>query len=203
MQYRADSLGLSGSVTTIFRDLIHEHLGLMYEPHQFDQVADRLAPLVLARGLGSFMDYYYVLKYAVGRRRVAQGHGRARRPGDLFLAGDRSAPRRRDVGRARARQCAEGQTLAAVERAVRHGRGTAHPGDVAHRSGLVRPRSHRAPGERCQPARDRTRAEGAVHPAILSQSPARPAGEVLRASTRVTGASILLSSSACRTTSST
>src|SRR5688572_17652604 len=63
MQYRADSLGLSGSVTTIFRDLIHEHLGLMYEPHQFDQVADRLAPLVLARGLGSFMDYYYVLKY--------------------------------------------------------------------------------------------------------------------------------------------
>jgi len=63
MQYRADSLGLSGSVTTLFRDLIHEHLGLMYEPHQFDQVADRLAPLVLARGVESFMDYYYVLKY--------------------------------------------------------------------------------------------------------------------------------------------
>ena len=64
MQYRADSLGLSGSITTIFRDLIHERLGLMYEPHQFDQVADRLAPLVLERGVGSFMDYYYALKYA-------------------------------------------------------------------------------------------------------------------------------------------
>jgi chemotaxis protein methyltransferase CheR len=63
MQYRADSLGLSGSITTIFRDLIHEHLGLMYEAHQFDQVADRLAPLVVARGVGSFMDYYYLLKY--------------------------------------------------------------------------------------------------------------------------------------------
>ena len=64
MQYRADSLGLSGSVTTLIRDLVHEQLGLMYEPHQFDQVADRLAPLIVARGLGSFMDYYYLLKYS-------------------------------------------------------------------------------------------------------------------------------------------
>jgi chemotaxis protein methyltransferase CheR len=37
---------------------------LFYESHQFDQVADRLAPLVLARGLTSFMDYYYLLKYS-------------------------------------------------------------------------------------------------------------------------------------------
>jgi chemotaxis protein methyltransferase CheR len=64
MQYRSESLGLSGSVTTIFRDLIHEQLGLQYEPHQFDQVADRLAPLLVARGLHSFMDYYYRLKYS-------------------------------------------------------------------------------------------------------------------------------------------
>src|SRR5215510_10649680 len=64
MPYRAESLGLSGSVTAILRDLIHERLGLMYEPHQFDQVADRLAPRVVARGLGSFMDYYYLLKYS-------------------------------------------------------------------------------------------------------------------------------------------
>lgn len=64
MQYSADALGLSGSVTTLLRDLIHEKLGLMYEPHQLDQVADRLAPLVVARGLGSFLDYYYLLKYS-------------------------------------------------------------------------------------------------------------------------------------------
>jgi chemotaxis protein methyltransferase CheR len=64
VQYRAESLGLSGSVTTLFRDLIHEQLGLMYGPHQFDQVADRIAPLVVARGLASFMDYYYLLKYS-------------------------------------------------------------------------------------------------------------------------------------------
>jgi chemotaxis protein methyltransferase CheR len=67
MQYRADSLGLSGTVSSILRDLIHEELGLMYEPHQFDQLADRLAPLVVARGLGSYMDYYYLLKYSADR----------------------------------------------------------------------------------------------------------------------------------------
>jgi len=64
MQYRADSLGLSGGVTPVFRDMIHQRLGLFYDPEQFDLVADRLAPLVVARGMGSFMDYYYFLKYA-------------------------------------------------------------------------------------------------------------------------------------------
>ena len=64
MQYRADSLGLTDTVTTILRDLVHERLGLMYEPRQFDQLADRLSRLVVERGLTSFMDYYYVLKYS-------------------------------------------------------------------------------------------------------------------------------------------
>jgi chemotaxis protein methyltransferase CheR len=63
MQYRLDSLGLSGTVTTLLRDLIHERLGLFYDTAQFDQLADRLAPLVAARGLQSFMDFYYALKY--------------------------------------------------------------------------------------------------------------------------------------------
>jgi chemotaxis protein methyltransferase CheR len=64
MQFRAESLGLAGHVTTIMRELVHERLGLFFEPAQFDQVADRLAPLVVARGLGSFLDYYYLLKYS-------------------------------------------------------------------------------------------------------------------------------------------
>ena len=64
VEFRAESLGLSGGVTAVLRDAIHERLGLTYEPSQFDQLADRLAPLVIARGLGSFMDYYYVLKYS-------------------------------------------------------------------------------------------------------------------------------------------
>lgn len=64
MQFYAESLGLAGHVTTILRELVHERLGLFYEASQFDLLADRLAPLVIRRGLTSFMDYYYVLKYS-------------------------------------------------------------------------------------------------------------------------------------------
>jgi chemotaxis protein methyltransferase CheR len=64
VQYRADSLGLAGQVTEIFRELVHDRLGLFYDAGQFDQLADRLAPLVVARGMTSFMDYYYLLKYS-------------------------------------------------------------------------------------------------------------------------------------------
>jgi len=64
MQFRAESLGLAGQVTTIVRELIHERLGLFYDAGHSDQLADRLAPLVVARGFDSFMDYYYLLKYS-------------------------------------------------------------------------------------------------------------------------------------------
>ena len=66
MQFRADALGLSGGVTTILRDVIHDRLGLFYDHAQFDQIADRLAPLVIAQGFSSFLDYYYFLKYSAG-----------------------------------------------------------------------------------------------------------------------------------------
>jgi chemotaxis protein methyltransferase CheR len=61
---RAESLGLVGSVTTILRDVVHDRLGLYYDANQLELLADRLAPLVVARGLSSFMDYYYLLKYS-------------------------------------------------------------------------------------------------------------------------------------------
>ena len=64
MQYRVDSLGLSGGVTQVLRDVIHQRLGLVYDTSQFDHLADRLAPLIVARGMSSFMDYYYFLKYS-------------------------------------------------------------------------------------------------------------------------------------------
>src|SRR6185312_13535168 len=64
MAFQADALGIPGPITTLLRDLIHERLGLFYQAGQFDQLGDRLAPLVVARGLGSFMEYYYLLKYA-------------------------------------------------------------------------------------------------------------------------------------------
>jgi len=64
VDFSAESLRLAGSVTAIFCDLIHERLGLSYDASQFRQVGDRLAPLIIERGFGSFMDFYYALKYS-------------------------------------------------------------------------------------------------------------------------------------------
>jgi chemotaxis protein methyltransferase CheR len=63
MQFDADSLGISSASTRLLRDLIHEKLGLFFEDSRFDQLADRLAPLLVQRGFGSLLDYYYLLKY--------------------------------------------------------------------------------------------------------------------------------------------
>jgi len=59
----ADSLGLSSASARLLRDLIHEKLGLYFDESRFTQLADRLAPLVVRRGFGSLLDYYYLLKY--------------------------------------------------------------------------------------------------------------------------------------------
>jgi chemotaxis protein methyltransferase CheR len=63
MQFDADSLGISSASTRLLRDLIHEKLGLFFEDSRFDQLADRLAPLLVHRGFRSLLDYYYLLKY--------------------------------------------------------------------------------------------------------------------------------------------
>ena len=60
---QADSLGLSSSALPLLRDLIHERMGVFYENGRCDTLRDRLAPLVVERGFGSFLDYYYLLKY--------------------------------------------------------------------------------------------------------------------------------------------
>ena len=63
MGFDADSLGLQRGAVTLVRDLVHEKTGLYYDEPRIDTMADRLAPLVTARGFASFLDYYYLLKY--------------------------------------------------------------------------------------------------------------------------------------------
>lgn len=60
---QADSLGLSSSALPLLRDLIHERMGVFFDNGRYDSLRDRLAPLVVDRGFGSFLDYYYLLKY--------------------------------------------------------------------------------------------------------------------------------------------
>jgi len=61
--FDADSLGLQRGAITLVRDLVHERTGLYYDEGRIGGMADRLAPLVTAKGFGSFLDYYYLLKY--------------------------------------------------------------------------------------------------------------------------------------------
>jgi chemotaxis protein methyltransferase CheR len=63
MTFFAESLGLSGSAFMLLRDLIHERTGLFYDNGKSDLLSDKLSPLVVERGFGSFLDYYYLLKY--------------------------------------------------------------------------------------------------------------------------------------------
>jgi chemotaxis protein methyltransferase CheR len=44
----------------ILGDLIQERTGLLYENSRTDLLIDRLTPLVVERGLESFLDYYYL-----------------------------------------------------------------------------------------------------------------------------------------------
>lgn len=63
MSLHSDGLGLQGGAITLIRDLVHERTGLFYDEGRLDMFADRLAPLVTARGFAAFLDYYYLLKY--------------------------------------------------------------------------------------------------------------------------------------------
>lgn len=57
---------LSTSVFVILRDLIHERLGVYFDAGKRTILADKLAPQVGLRGLRTFLDYYYLLKYGPG-----------------------------------------------------------------------------------------------------------------------------------------
>lgn len=63
MSLYSQTLSLPPSAFTILRDLIHERTGLYYDESHRDLLADKLSPRVIALGFGSFLDYYYLLKY--------------------------------------------------------------------------------------------------------------------------------------------
>jgi chemotaxis protein methyltransferase CheR len=63
MRFAADTLGIPNSAFVILRDLIHERTGMFFDNGKRDLLANKLAPRVVERGLPSFLDYYYLLKY--------------------------------------------------------------------------------------------------------------------------------------------
>ncbi len=63
MRFYSESLGLPDNAFALLRDLIAEKTGIFYENGKRDILGDKLSPLVLEKGLSSFLDYYYYLKY--------------------------------------------------------------------------------------------------------------------------------------------
>ncbi len=60
-----ERISLSDNIFILLRDLIHERTGVYYDISKQDILADRLAPRLFEKGLDSFLDYYYLLKYDV------------------------------------------------------------------------------------------------------------------------------------------
>lgn len=63
MRLFPEPIRLSDNVFLLLRDLIHERTGVNYEYAKRDILADKLLPRISERGLDSFLDYYYLLKY--------------------------------------------------------------------------------------------------------------------------------------------
>lgn len=57
------NLPLDDRVFALLGNLIHERTGIIFENGNQDLLADKLSPLAVNRGFGSFLDYYYLLKY--------------------------------------------------------------------------------------------------------------------------------------------
>jgi chemotaxis protein methyltransferase CheR len=63
MGFNSDISKLRTGAESLLRDLIHEEVGLYFDDAKIDLMSDKLAPLIIARGFESFLDYYYLLKY--------------------------------------------------------------------------------------------------------------------------------------------
>jgi chemotaxis protein methyltransferase CheR len=59
----ADVLGFSESAFTLLRDLIAQRTGVYFSNDKRDLLADKIADLLAARGMTSYLDFYYLLRY--------------------------------------------------------------------------------------------------------------------------------------------
>jgi len=60
---RSHNLALPEGTTSLMQTLINERTGMHFDNGKRDILMDKLSPLVIERGFGSYLDYYYLLKY--------------------------------------------------------------------------------------------------------------------------------------------
>ncbi|HYV10341.1 MAG TPA: protein-glutamate O-methyltransferase CheR [Pyrinomonadaceae bacterium] len=63
MGLRSNNLVLPEGTTNLIQSLINERTGMFFDNGKRDILLDKLSPLVIERGFGSYLDYYYLLKY--------------------------------------------------------------------------------------------------------------------------------------------
>ena len=63
MVLRSNNLALPEGTTSLIQSLINERTGMHFDNGKRDILLDKLSPLVIERGFGSYLDYYYLLKY--------------------------------------------------------------------------------------------------------------------------------------------
>jgi chemotaxis protein methyltransferase CheR len=61
--YSVNVLGLSDAAFNLLRDLIEQRVGVYFDESKRGLLSDKLADLVVANGLTSFLDYYYLLRH--------------------------------------------------------------------------------------------------------------------------------------------
>jgi chemotaxis protein methyltransferase CheR len=61
--FGSDALGIPSTGLPVLRELIHERTGMFFDADRTELFAERMAPLVVARGFRSFLDLFYLLKY--------------------------------------------------------------------------------------------------------------------------------------------
>ena len=60
---RSNNLALPEGTSSLIQSLINERTGMFFDIGKRDILLDKLSPLVIERGFGSYLDYYYLLKY--------------------------------------------------------------------------------------------------------------------------------------------
>ena len=63
MVSRSHNLALPEGAASLIQALITERTGMHFDNGKRDILLDKLSPLVIERGFGSYLDYYYLLKY--------------------------------------------------------------------------------------------------------------------------------------------
>src|SRR5215211_2285492 len=63
MSLRSQNLVLPEGTSALIRKLINERTGMFFDNGRTDLLIEKLSPLVIERGFGSYLDYYYLLKY--------------------------------------------------------------------------------------------------------------------------------------------